>query len=196
MSVKRVTVYCASSAQVDPRYHQAARRVGEVLAAAGVAIVYGGGGAGSMGAVADGALANGGEIIGVLPRFMADLEWGHPGLTQLHLVEDMRARKHQMLVDSDAVIALPGGCGTFEELFEALTLKRLGLYLKPIILLNTLNYYQPCVVMLEQAIEQKFMHQQHARMWSLVAEPEGILEAIDAAPPWSEKAREFAVSHP
>jgi uncharacterized protein (TIGR00730 family) len=193
--VKRVSVYCASSSQVDPRYHQAAHRVGEVLAAAGVAIVYGGGGAGSMGAVADGALASDGEVIGVLPRFMADLEWGHPGLTKLDLVEDMRERKHKMLVDSDAVIALPGGCGTFEELFEALTLKRLGLYTKPIILLNTLDYYQPCVAMLQQAIDQNFMNLQHGRMWTVVDEPEGILAAIQTAPEWSEQAREFAVSH-
>ena len=196
MSVKRVSVYCASSSQVDPRYHQAAHRLGEALAAAGVAIVYGGGGAGSMGAVADGALACGGEVVGVLPRFMADLEWGHPGLTKLDLVEDMRERKHQMLVDSDAVIALPGGCGTFEELFEALTLKRLGLYIKPIILLNTLNYYQPCVAMLQQAIDQNFMNLKHGQMWTVVNEPEGILEAIESAPAWSEQAREFAVSHP
>jgi len=170
--------------------------VGEVLATAGIAIVFGGGGAGSMGAVADGALARGGEVVGVLPRFMADLEWGHPGLTRLDLVEDMRERKHRMLVDSDAVIALPGGCGTFEELFEALTLKRLGLYTKPIILLNTLDYYQPCVAMLGQAIEQGFMNLKHGQMWSLVDHPEDLIAAIEDAPPWSERAREFAVSSP
>src|SRR3546814_7838386 len=89
-----------------------------------------------MGAVANGALEAGGEVIGILPRFMADLEWGHSGLTRLELVEDMRERKHRLLAGSDAVVALPGGCGTLEELFEAITLKRLGLYFKPIVLLN------------------------------------------------------------
>src|SRR5579884_3607112 len=137
----RICVYAASSQQCDPLYHDAAKRLGALLAQAGCTLVYGGGSAGSMGAVANGALAAGGEVVGVIPRFMADLEWGHGGLTRLELVEDMRERKHRLLTDSDAVVALPGGCGTLEELFEAITLKRLGLYFKPIVLLNTRGYY-------------------------------------------------------
>ena len=134
----RLCVYAASSAQVHPEYQQTAYALGETLAKNGHSLVYGGGSTGLMGAVADGALAHGGEVIGILPKFMADLEWGHPGLTELQLVEDMRERKHRLLTDSDAVVALPGGCGTLEELFEAITLiqtKKIGKF--PIILVGT-----------------------------------------------------------
>ena len=189
----RICVYCASSNQADPRYRDAAFRLGEILAGQGHGIVYGGGSAGSMGAVADGALSKGGEVIGILPRFMADLEWGHPGLTHLELVGDMRERKHKLLTGSDAVVALPGGCGTLEELFEAITLKRLGLYFNPIVLLDTLGYWQPLDAFLHKAIEQRFMHPEHATMWSLAAEPGDVLPAIHAAPAWHPDARDRAV---
>ena len=119
----RICVYCASSQECDPHYHEVAFKLGALLAAAGCTVVYGGGSAGSMGAVANGALSAGGEVVGILPKFMADLEWGHPGLTRLELVEDMRERKHRLLTGSDAVIARPL-LRTLEELFEALTLKR------------------------------------------------------------------------
>jgi uncharacterized protein (TIGR00730 family) len=130
---RAVCVYCASSRTSHSDYRAAAQRLGEVLATAGIEIVYGGGAVGSMGALADGALGKGGRVIGILPRFMAELEWGHRGLTELELVEDLRVRKHLMLSRSDAAIALPGGSGTLEELLEAITLKRLGLYLNPIV---------------------------------------------------------------
>jgi uncharacterized protein (TIGR00730 family) len=189
----RICVYCASSNQADPRYREAAFHLGELLAADGHSIVCGGGSAGSMGAVADGALSKGGEVIGILPRFMADLEWGHPGLTHLDLVDDMRERKHRLLTGSDAVVALPGGCGTLEELFEAITLKRLGLYFNPIVLLDTSNYWQPLDAFLHQVIEQRFMNPEHAKMWSLAATPEDVLPAIRNAPKWDEQARDRAV---
>jgi uncharacterized protein (TIGR00730 family) len=189
----RICVYAASSPQAAPVYMDAARALGEGLAVAGCSIVYGGGSQGLMGALADGALARGGEVIGILPKFMADLEWGHPGLTHLDLVEDMRERKHKLLAGSDAVVALPGGCGTLEELFEAITLKRLGLYFNPILLLDTNGFYQPLQAFLQQVIEQKFLNPEHARMWSLVAEPAGVLPAIAATPKWREDARNYAI---
>ncbi|HJR14908.1 MAG TPA: TIGR00730 family Rossman fold protein [Rhodanobacteraceae bacterium] len=189
----RICVYCASSNQADPRFRDAAFHLGELLAADGHSIVYGGGSAGSMGAVADGALSKGGEVIGILPRFMADLEWGHPGLTHLEMVDDMRERKHRLLTGSDAVVALPGGCGTLEELFEAITLKRLGLYFNPIVLLDTLGYWQPLDAFLHQVIEQRFMNPEHAKMWSRAAEPEDVLAAIENAPKWDTDARDRAV---
>lgn len=189
----RICVYCASSNQSDPVYREAAHHVGELLAEGGHTLVYGGGSAGSMGAVADGALSKGGEVIGILPRFMADLEWGHPGLTQLELVGDMRERKHKLLTGSDAVIALPGGCGTLEELFEAITLKRLGLYLNPIVLLDTRHFYEPLDAFMQQVIAEHFMNPEHAAMWQRVATPEEVLPAIVDAPVWSEDARQFAV---
>ena len=189
----RICVYAASSPQAAPFYMEAARRLGETLAENACTVVYGGGSQGLMGALADGALARGGEVIGVLPKFMADLEWGHPGLTHLDLVEDMRERKHKLLTGSDAVVALPGGCGTLEELFEAITLKRLGLYFNPILLLDTRGFYQPLQAFLQQVIEHKFLNPEHAQMWSLVGEPAQVLPAIAATPKWREDARNYAI---
>ncbi len=191
----RICVYCASSSQADPDYRAAAFRLGALLADGGHTVVYGGGSGGSMGAVADGALSRGGKVIGILPRFMADLEWGHPGLTQLELVDDMRERKHRLLTGSDAVVALPGGCGTLEELFEAITLKRLGIYLNPIVLLDTHGFYAPLDAFMSQVIAQHFMNPEHARMWQRVAAPADVLPAIAAAPAWSREARNYAVVH-
>ena len=189
---RTVCVYCASSRLAHPDYRAAARRLGEVLADERVAIVYGGGAVGSMGALADGALARGGRVIGILPRFMADLEWGHKGLTDLQLVEDLRTRKHMMLTLSQAAIALPGGSGTLEELLEAITLKRLGLYLNPILLVNTRGYFAPLLQMLEAAVEEHFMDQRHRLMWQVVASPEEVPAALANAPAWSAEARAFA----
>jgi uncharacterized protein (TIGR00730 family) len=189
----RICVYAASSPQAAPVYMDAARALGENLAVNGCSIVYGGGSQGLMGALADGALAKGGEVIGILPKFMADLEWGHPGLTHLDLVEDMRERKHKLLTGSDAVVALPGGCGTLEELFEAITLKRLGIYFNPILLLDTNGFYTPLQAFLQQVIEQKFLNPEHAAMWSLVPEPEQVLPTIAATPRWREDARNYAI---
>lgn len=189
---RAVCVYCASSRSSHPEYRAAAHRLGEVLAAAGLGIVYGGGAAGSMGALADGALGKGGRVIGILPRFMADLEWGHRGLTGLELVEDLRARKHLMLTRSDAAIALPGGSGTLEELLEAITFKRLGLYLNPIVLVNTRGFFAPLLALLEHAVEERFMDPRHRAMWQVVARPEEVPEALASAPAWSAEARGFA----
>ena len=189
----RICVYAASSAQVNQEYLQTAFELGELLAKNGHSIVYGGGSQGLMGAVANGALAHGGDVIGILPRFMADLEWGHPGLTELRLVEDMRERKHQLLADSDAVIALPGGCGTLEELFEAITLKRLGIYFSPIILLNTRNYYTALQTFMQQVIDEKFMNTEHVAMWSLVDAVDDVLPKILSTPKWREDARDYAI---
>ena len=171
---RAVCVYCASSRTAHADYRLAARRLGEVLAGAGITIVYGGGAAGSMGALADGALGAGGRVIGILPRFMADLEWGHPGLSDLQLVEDMRTRKHLMLTLSQAAIALPGGSGTLEELLEAITLKRLGLYLNPIVLVNTRGFFDPLLEVLRRAVAEHFMDTRHLSMWQVVATPDEV----------------------
>jgi len=187
-----VCVYCASSNACDPRYHDVARRLGGLLAAAGCALVYGGGRAGSMGALADGALAHGGRVVGIIPRFMRELEWGHEELTELHVVEDMRTRKHEMLARASAVVALAGGCGTFEELMEAVTLKRLGLYLGPIVIVNTDGYYDPLLEQFARAIDGRFMDARHGAMWQVVAEPEEVVAALETAPGWDADSIEFA----
>ena len=189
---RAVCVYCASSRIAHPEYRAAARRLGEVLAQQGIGIVYGGGAVGSMGALADGALGMGGRVIGILPRFMADLEWGHKGLTDLQLVEDLRTRKHVMLTLSQAAIALPGGSGTLEELLEAITLKRLGLYLNPIVLVNTRGFFSPLLELLGRAVDEHFMDRRHLLMWQVVATPEEVPAALATAPAWSAQARSFA----
>jgi uncharacterized protein (TIGR00730 family) len=193
MKPEQVCVYAASSRQCAQVYLDAARRLGEILAQSSIAIVYGGGSTGLMGSLADGALAEGGRVIGVLPEFMGELEWGHERLTELRLVGDMHERKRRMIAEVDAVIALPGGCGTLEELFEAITWKRLGLYSKPIVLVNVAGYFDPCVELLERAIAEHFMHERHRSMWSVVSEPEAVLPAIASASTWSHEARHFAV---
>jgi uncharacterized protein (TIGR00730 family) len=190
---RSVLVYCASSRACEQAYHDVAGRLGELLARAGCTVVYGGGRAGSMGALADGALGAGGHIVGVIPRFMVDLEWGHDDLTELHVVEDMRTRKHEMLTRATAVVALPGGTGTLEELFEAITLKRLGLYLGPIVIVNTRGYYDPLLAQLAAAIGERFMDARHGSMWTVVDEPEDVLGAIESAASWGADSRDFAV---
>jgi hypothetical protein len=187
-----VCVYAASSKTCHPEYHDAARRLGVFLAERQMDIIYGGGRVGLMGALADGALSRGGRVKGVLPKFMDDLEWGHTGLTELHLVEDMRTRKHHLLSDSDAVVALPGGCGTLEELLEAITLKRLGIYLKPIVLVNTRRFFDPLLQLLASAIEERFMDERHQAMWQVVSQPEEVAEAFSGAKAWHPDARNFA----
>lgn len=189
----RICVYCASSQMCDTTYHAAATRLGECLAQAGCTIVYGGGAVGLMGSLANGALSCGGKVIGIIPRFMREVEWQHPGIENLEVVEDMRERKHRLLTDSDAVVALPGGCGTLEELFEAITLKRLGLYFNPIVLLNTRDFYTPLQTFMRQVIDQRFMNPEHAAMWSLVDTPEQVLPQIRATEKWREDARDYAV---
>ncbi len=188
----RICVYCASSASCDPVYHREAHRLGGLLATAGCTVVYGGGGVGSMGALADGVLAAGGEVIGIIPRFMTEVEWQHPGLARLDVVEDMRERKHQLLTGSDAVVALPGGCGTCEELFEAITLKRLGLYCNPIVLVNTRGFYNGLQRFLEHSIAEKMMSPAHAAMWSVVDSVDQVLPTIHATAAWPTDAIHFA----
>ena len=189
---RSVCVYCASSQQCAPVFHDAAFRLGVALADAGFALVYGGGATGSMGALADGALSRGGRVVGVLPRFMAELEWGHDRLSELHLVDDMRTRKHEMLSRSQGVVALPGGSGTLEELLEAITLKRLGIFLGPIVLVNTAAFFDPLLALLESAVAERFMDPRHLAMWQVVAEPEQVPAALSRAPAWDADARRFA----
>ena len=189
---QRICVYCASSDASDAAYRDVARRLGGILAASGYGVIYGGGATGSMGALADGVVAAGGTITGVMPRFMMELEWAHKSLTELRVVEDMRIRKHPMLSESHGLVTLPGGPGTLEELFEALTLKRLGLYSNPIVLVNTRNYFDPLLAMLEHAVAERFMHPRHVGMWQIVAEPEDVPDALANAPEWSAAARAFA----
>ena len=192
--IRTVCVYCASSDRADPLYRDAAAALGTALAAAGIGIVYGGSSLGSMGRLANAALQAGGKVTGVLPQFMDELEWGNRSLTELRVVADMHERKRVMLELSDAVVALPGGCGTLEELFEAITWKRLGLYFGPVVLVNVNRFYDPCLELLSRCVDERFMDEKHRAMWMVVPGPEDVVEALRTAPPWSREARSFAVA--
>jgi uncharacterized protein (TIGR00730 family) len=192
-SIRSVCVYCASSRVCDPVYFRAAETLGCELARNGITVIYGGGGGGLMGRLADAALREGGRVTGILPMFMDELEWGHGSLTELILVSDMHERKRTMLASADAVVALPGGCGTLEELFEAVAWKRLGLYLGPIALVNVQGFFDPCISLLERCVEERFMDERHRSMWTVVDRPEAVLQALQNAPEWHAKNRSFAV---
>ena len=190
--IESVCVYCASSNRSAPVYLEAAARLGRILAENGITIVYGGSSLGSMGRLAAAALEAGGKVIGVLPRFMDELEWGHRSLTEMRIVGDMHERKRVMLELSGAAIALPGGCGTLEELFEAITWKRLGLYFGPVVLVNVNNFFDPCIELLNRTVDERFMDEKHRGMWSVAPGPESVLETLRTAAEWSQDARKFA----
>jgi len=191
-SVRTVTVYASSSAALKPVYYEAARRLGEVLAKAGKSIIYGAGGGGLMGSMADGALSKNGKVFGVVPEFLQDLELTHPGLTGLKIVQEMRVRKQLMLDGSDAVVTLPGGSGTYEELFEALTMKRLGQWLGPIVLVNTDGFYNGLLQFLKHSIDERFMGSSHTKMWTVVDDPDQVMDAIENSHVWDSDALQFA----
>ncbi|MGD8866553.1 MAG: TIGR00730 family Rossman fold protein [Gemmatimonadales bacterium] len=192
MIVRSACVYCASSTQTHPDYHVAAERLGRVLARHSITIVYGAGGVGSMGRLAAGALAEDGRVIGVIPEFMKRLDWFHRGLTELRVVGDLHDRKRQLIADVDAVVALPGGSGTLDELLEAISLKRLGAFLGPIVIVNTRGFFDPCLDLLERCIDERFMDPRHRSIWQVIGEPEEVIDAFSSAPRWSREALDFA----
>ena len=190
--IKTVCVYCASSTKADPAYFEAARTLGTLLAARGIRLVYGAGNMGLMGAVADAVLDGGGQVTGVIPRFMVEQGWHHTGLTELQVVDSMHERKQRMASMADAAIALPGGCGTLEELLELITWKQLGIYLNPIVVLNTKGYYDPLLAQLAHAVDEHFMGTRHAGIWQVARTPVEAVEAIHNIPLWDPSIRKFA----
>ncbi|WP_440867590.1 TIGR00730 family Rossman fold protein [Symbiopectobacterium purcellii] len=171
-------IFCGSSAGSDTAFIDAARVTGKTLAQAGIAIVYGGGRVGLMGAVADAALAQGGKVIGVMPRLLADQELSHPGLTTLHVVENMHERKAKMAQITDSFIAMPGGPGTLEEIFEQWTWAQLGIHDKPCAFLNVNGYFDPLKTMNETMVSQGFMKQTYADMLTFSDSIEDILRVF------------------
>lgn len=190
--INSVCVYCASSTKIDAAYFDAARELGALLGQRHIRLINGAGNMGLMAAVSDAALRAGGEVTGVIPRFMVEQGWHHTGLTQLLEVEDMHERKRTMAELSDAVIALPGGCGTLEELLEIITWKQLGLYLNPIVILNVKGYFDPLLRMLRQAVEENFMRERHGAIWHVAQTPQEALELIHSIPLWDVSIRKFA----
>ena len=189
---RRILVFCASSTACEPHFHAAADRLGRAIARAGHTLVYGGGAVGSMGSGADGALEEGGHVVGIIPRFMREREWAHHGIQELELVDDMQTRKRMMLETADAIVTLPGGSGTFEELFDAITSKRLGIFTHPLVILNQNGFYDPLFRLLESSVAERFMHEQHLDIWHAVDHVDEVLPTIESAEPWPEDALEFA----
>lgn len=190
--VNTVCVYSASSTQIDKAYFDDAKELGRILAEKKINIVNGAGNMGLMRAVTDSAMQNGGKCIGVIPQFMVEQEWHNPKLSELIVVDSMHERKHKMAQMSDGVIALAGGCGTLEELMEIITWKQLGLFLHPIVILNTKGYYNPLLEMLDKAAEERFMREEHRAIWSVANTPSEAVELLTNTQPWDESVRKFA----
>ncbi len=188
----KVCVYCASSTKINTAFFKATEVLAKALVKEQAQVVYGGGGVGLMGQLADTVLAEGGKIKGIMPQFMNEVEWGHKGVSDFVYTETMHERKAKLIDGVDAVIALAGGTGTLEELLEAITLKKLGLFAKPIIILNTNAYYDPLKKMLERCVEERFMGVQHSEMWSFVEHPEEVIPMIKKTDDWSSDAIKFA----
>ena len=190
--IHSVCVYSASSTKIASVYFEAAEKLGSLLAKQHIRLINGAGSIGLMRSVADAVLENGGEVTGVIPHFMVEQNWHHTGLTELIEVTSMHERKQKMANLSDGIIALPGGCGTLEELLEIITWKQLGLYLNPIIILNVNGFFDPLLGMLERAIEENFMRRQHGDIWKVARTPEEAVELLQTTPVWDASIRKFA----
>ena len=190
--IKNVCVYSASSTKIAPVYFAVAEELGHLLASKGINLINGAGSIGLMAATSNAALASGGTVTGVIPQFMVEQGWHHTGLTQLIETETMHERKRLMADMSDGVIALPGGCGTLEELLEIITWKQLGLYLKPIVVLNVDGYFNPLLEMLQKAIDENFMRPEHGNIWVVAETPEEAVQLLYDTPVWSKEIRTIA----
>ena len=178
----RVTVYCAGSARVASHYLDGASELAKDLVDAGATLVFGGGKTGLMGHIASEVIRLGGHVSGIMPRFLKDIEMDHPEVTDFTLVDTMAERKAALLADTEGIIALPGGCGTLEELLEAITLKRLWQYLKPIVIVNQNGFYEDLLRQLARMVEEEFMNPEHLHLWVAVDHPRDAIKAILASP--------------
>ena len=190
--IKNVCVYSASSTKIAPVYFAAAEELGRLLAMRDINLINGAGSIGLMAATSDACLAAGGTVTGVIPQFMVEQDWQHKGLTQLIVTETMHERKQAMAERSDGVIALPGGCGTMEELLEIITWKQLGIYLNPIVILNIDGFYNPLLEMLQHAIDGNFMRPEHQNIWQVATSAQEAVELLYTTPIWSKDVRKFA----
>ena len=176
--MKRLCVFCGSSFGANPAYAETAVALGTLLASRGIGLVYGGGNVGLMGVIADAALAAGGEVIGVIPKSLADREIAHTGCTELRVVDSMHTRKAMMADLSDAFVAMPGGVGTFEEFFEAITWTQLGLHRKPCGLLNVAGFYTPLALFIDQAVSDGFIKPVHRAAIVVDDDPARLLDTL------------------
>jgi uncharacterized protein (TIGR00730 family) len=191
-SINKVCVFCASSSKVDKKYFLDAELLGREFARNKIHVFYGGGAVGLMGKLADSVISEGGMITGVIPSFMKQMEWAHYGLPELIEVQDMHERKNLMINGVDAVVALPGGVGTLEELTEVITLKQLGQFFAPVIIVNTDGFYNHLIDFFEKMIRENFMRQVHKDIWKVVDKPSDVLQAIQNSIPWDRSAIQYA----
>ena len=187
-----VCVFASSSSRINSEYALAAAEMGALLAGAGIDVVYGGGGIGLMGTLADSVLKNNGRITGVIPAFMKEEGWDHPEVKEMIITPDMGERKKQMFTLADAVVALPGGVGTLEELTEAITLKQLGLFNGSIVILNTLDFYKSLIEFLDHMIQGHFLRFEHKGIWQIASTPSEAMNYLTSNETWIHDPRSIA----
>jgi uncharacterized protein (TIGR00730 family) len=192
MNILRVCVFCASSSQIKNIYLDTAFKLGEILAKQGIEVIYGGGSIGSMGSLANGVLQNNGRLVGVIPQFMMKLEWGNPNVSEMFVVNTMAERKEQMIKNVDAVIVLPGGTGTLEEMAEVISLKKLGLFQKPIVILNTDGFFDHFFEFIDRMVEDNFVRPEHRRLYNIASSPENVIKAATDSTTWGEETIKLA----
>jgi uncharacterized protein (TIGR00730 family) len=180
----RVCIFASSSSRINTEYADAASELGVLLSRAGIDVVFGGGGIGLMGKIADSIIENNGTITGVIPSFMKDQGWDHSDVNEMIITSDMGERKKQMFAMSDAIVALPGGVGTLEELTEAITLKQLGLFKGPVIILNTLNFYKSLIDFFEHMVSEYFLRKEHRAIWEIASTPEEVMTMLAKNDTW------------
>ncbi len=180
----RVCIFASSSSRINNDYADAASELGLLLSRAGIEVVFGGGGIGLMGKLADTIIENKGSITGVIPAFMKDQGWDHSAVNEMIITSDMGERKKQMFAMADAIIALPGGVGTLEELTEAITLKQLGLFRGPVIILNTLNFYKSLIDFFEHMVSEYFLRYEHKAIWEIADDPEEVMIILAKNDSW------------
>ena len=191
--LESICVFCGSSTGANPAYRHAADDLGRAIAASGRRLVYGGGNVGLMGVLADSALAQGGEVVGVIPRHLVDLEVAHQSLTELRVVDSMHQRKQLMADLSDGFVVLPGGLGTLEEFFEVWTWGQLGLHRKPYGLLNVASYFDSLLAFLDHSVSERFVRPDHRRLLVMAEDPMELLHRLDTfavplSPKWIDRA--------
>ena len=191
-NIHSIAVYCASSNKIRQSFVDAAETLGKDIAQRGMRLIYGDGGIGLMAAVARGALRAGGEVVGVIPQFMVDQKWNNPDSTQTIITTTMHERKATICEMADAMVALPGGIGTFEELLECLTWKQLGLHHCPVVILNVDGYYDTLLACIDLMVEEQMMREIHKDMFVVVDKAEDVIPAILNAPAWDPSTRRLA----
>jgi uncharacterized protein (TIGR00730 family) len=191
-SIQSIAVYCASSNKVRPSFIAAAEALGAAIADSNIKVIYGDGGIGLMAAVARGALNRGGEVVGVIPQFMVEQGWNNPHSSHTIVTQTMHERKALICEMADAMVALPGGIGTFEELLECMTWKQLGLHHCPIVILNTDGYYDKLLACIDLMVDEQMMRPIHKEMFVVVEKPEEVVPAILNAPVWDTNTRRLA----